>query len=86
MAGDTRKELTVDACVRRACIRHASSVAVVDGGRSLTYAQLDARIDELTAALLALGLGPRDAVVACMRNRLELVVTYLAVQDRKSVV
>ncbi len=72
--------LTVDACVRRACVRHASAVALVDGSRSLTYRELEARIGELAAELLALGLGSGDTVVACMRNRLELVVAYLAVQ------
>jgi 2-furoate---CoA ligase len=72
--------LTVDTCVRRACARHASTVALVDGSRSVTYQELEPRIDELAAALLGLGLGPRSTVVACMRNRLELVVAYLAVQ------
>jgi 2-furoate---CoA ligase len=72
--------LTVDACVRRACMRYASMVALVDGSRSLTYPELEARISELADEFLALGLGPGNTVVACMRNRLELVVAYLALQ------
>ena len=72
--------LTVDACVRRACMRYASMVALVDGSRSLTYPELEVRISELAAEFLALGLGPGNVVVACMRNRLELVVAYLALQ------
>src|SRR3989337_1254068 len=39
--------LTVDACVRRACMRYGSMVALVDGSRSLTYPELDARLSEL---------------------------------------
>ncbi len=42
--------------------------------------ELEARISELAASFLAQGLGPGNTVVACMRNRLELVVAYLALQ------
>lgn len=72
--------LTVDACVRRACERYASTLALIDGARSLTYAQLNRRIEDFTADLLALGIRRADTVVVCMRNSLELVVAYLAVQ------
>jgi 2-furoate---CoA ligase len=72
--------LTVDVCVRRACVRYASETALVDGARSLTYSELDWRINELATGFLGQGLGPGSTVVACMRNRLELVVTYLALQ------
>ena len=80
MAPSPSGGLTVDACVRRACVRYAATVALVDGSRSLTYSQLDARIDDSATALLALGIRRTDTVVVCMRNRLELVVAYLALQ------
>jgi 2-furoate---CoA ligase len=76
----SRTGLTVDTCVRRACTRYDAVVALVDGSRALTYRELGSRTDELAAELLALGLRPRDTVVACMRNGLELSVAYLALQ------
>ena len=80
MARPASAGLTVDSCVRRACTRYASMVSVVDGSRSLTYRELDARIDELATEFLTLGLSRGSTVVACMKNRLELVVVYLAIQ------
>jgi 2-furoate---CoA ligase len=76
-----RAELTVDRCVRRACERYASMLALIDGPRSLTYRELGTRVDELAGQLRGLRLGAGDVVLACMRNRLELVVAYLAVQQ-----
>ncbi len=55
-------------------------MAVVDGSASLTYSELETRIDDLARRLVALGLRAGDPVVACMRNRLEVVVAYLALQ------
>ena len=72
--------LTVDACIRRACARHGPAIALVDGSRSITYGALDSQIDAVVTEFVALGLGPGSTVVACMRNSLELVVSYLALQ------
>lgn len=51
--------------------------AVIDGERKLTYAQLDARIDAVAAALQRDGLKPRDAISICGYSSIEYVATFL---------
>jgi acyl-CoA synthetase (AMP-forming)/AMP-acid ligase II len=53
-------------------------VAIVDGTRQLTYADLDRQSTQLGHALLGLGLQFQDVVGVVSRNGLELVVVYLA--------
>jgi 2,3-dihydroxybenzoate-AMP ligase len=55
-------------------------VAVVDGARQLTYAELDGLSDNLALNLLALGLKPLDRVVLLLPNVLEFAVLYVALQ------
>ncbi len=45
--------------------------AVTTGGRSVTYAQLDARVNRLARALRRAGVGAGDAVAAVMHNGVE---------------
>ncbi len=47
-------------------------------GRSRTFAELDARVDQLASALRARGIGTGDRVATLMMNRMEVVETYLA--------
>ena len=61
-----------------AAARRPDHVAVVDGERQLTYAQLRSRIDHLAVALHRAGLNPLDRVVLQLPNALEFVVTFLA--------
>ena len=64
----------VDVAARRPTI-----MAVVDGERQLTYAQLRSRIDHLALALHRAGfLNLLDRVVLQLPNALEFVVTFLA--------
>lgn len=53
-------------------------IAVVDGARRFSYAELDRQVDRMGHALLGLGLQPQDVVGVVSRNNLELVVVYFA--------
>ncbi|RKI58436.1 amino acid adenylation domain-containing protein, partial [Corallococcus sp. AB049A] len=64
-----------DAQVQRA----PDAVAVDHGGRTLTYAQLDARANQLARHLLAKGLQPEGRVGLCLERGLDLIVGMLGV-------
>lgn len=53
-------------------------VALVDGERRLSYAELDRQVTRLGHALLGLGLQPQDVVGVVSRNTIELIITYFA--------
>ncbi|MFG3297141.1 amino acid adenylation domain-containing protein, partial [Streptomyces sp. NPDC048179] len=55
------------------------AVAVRSGGRSLTYAEVDARSDALARGLLARGVGRESRVGLCLPRGTEAVVAILAV-------
>ena len=55
-------------------------VAVIDGERRLTYADLDRLSDTLALNLLSLGLKPLDRVVLQLPNVAEFAVLYFALQ------
>ena len=59
--------------------RHAPGrTAVTAGLRQLSYAELNARVDALAAALCGLGLGAGDRVVLWMRNGPEFLESFFA--------
>ncbi|AHH21631.1 non-ribosomal peptide synthetase [Nocardia nova SH22a] len=55
------------------------AVAVVDGDRQFTYAELDARINRLARHLIATGVRPESVVALGMRRSAELVIAAYAV-------
>ncbi|GMV40637.1 MAG: acyl-CoA synthetase [Myxococcales bacterium] len=57
---------------------HPDRPALVDGDRSITFHDLDARINRLATALQTLGFGRRSPIVLMMDNRLEYVVAWMA--------
>lgn len=60
--------------------RHLSAgPAVVDGERTLTYRELDARANRLAHRLLRLGVRPEDRVAVSLPRSAELLVALLAV-------
>ena len=53
--------------------------AIVFGERSLTYAELNARANQLAHHLLAMDIGPEALVGICLPRSTEMVVALLAV-------
>ncbi len=70
--------LTVSEMVARTARRNPGKVAVVHGGRRITYEELIAESRRLALGLLALGLRPLDRAVMQLPNIPEFVTTYLA--------
>jgi 2,3-dihydroxybenzoate-AMP ligase len=60
--------------------KHADRVAVIDGERYVTYAQLSERSERLALNLLEAGLKPLDRVVMQLPNVVEFVYLYFALQ------
>jgi 2-furoate---CoA ligase len=72
--------LTLGQLLERAALRRPDADAVVDGVRRLTYGELAAAVDGLAAGFRALGVGRGDRVLIALRNRLEHVLAYWALQ------
>lgn len=62
----------------RAADLYPNNIAMVDGERSLTYADFERQCNQAASALLALGLQPGEPVGVLARNCLEIMVTYVA--------
>src|SRR5205085_3827437 len=60
--------------------KYAERVALVDGEREFTYAEIDGVTDNLALNLLELGLKPLDRVVPTLPNIAEFVPLYFALQ------
>ena len=69
----------LDSLLSTAAAKYPGNVAVVFFDRALTYAQLDAAVDDLAAGLQAMGLQPGDRVSLFMPNCPQLVIAYHAV-------
>ncbi|MFE5245126.1 amino acid adenylation domain-containing protein, partial [Streptomyces sp. NPDC056627] len=59
--------------------RDPSATAVVCGGTTLTYAELDARTNRLARLLIEAGVGPETVVALALPRSVETVVAVLAV-------
>ncbi|MFL5354815.1 non-ribosomal peptide synthetase, partial [Archangium sp.] len=59
--------------------RTPEAMAVVSGGRGLTYAQLNARANQLAHRLGRLGVGPERRVGLCLSRSTEAIVALLGV-------
>ena len=55
------------------------AAALVQGKRSLSYRELNARAEELSTTLRNRGVGPDQVVAICLRPSLEMMVSILAV-------
>src|SRR5689334_8408085 len=60
--------------------RYGDRVALIDGERSVSYAQLNQCATRLALNLLDHGLEPLDRVVVQLPNRIEFVYLYFALQ------
>ena len=57
----------------------ATYPALMVSGSQYTFAELNARVNQLANALLRAGIAKGDKVATVMTNRLEFVLMYLAV-------
>ncbi len=64
---------------RNALWRHADKTAVVVGGRSYSYRELDELSTRLAAQLRGLGLNKGDRLAIALRNCVEFAITDLAI-------
>ncbi len=65
--------------VEEQAARTPDALAVIDGERTLTYAELDARANRLARGLARRGVRPEALVGICVERSLEMVVAALAV-------
>ncbi len=72
--------MTLARLLERSALRWPDAEAVVDGDRRLTYAGLHARARALGAGFQRLGVVRGDRVLIALRNRLEHVLAYWALQ------
>lgn len=72
-----------DAClhelVEASATRTPDAAAIVHQGEALSYAQLNARANQLARHLRELGIGPDRRVALCLERSLDMVVAILAV-------
>ena len=66
--------------LERAALRRPSADAVIDGPRRVTYADLADQADRLGQGFARLGVGRGDRVLIVLKNRLEHVLAYWALQ------
>jgi acyl-CoA synthetase (AMP-forming)/AMP-acid ligase II len=59
--------------------RYAQRTAVVFGEKRLTYAEMDAKVNQLSHGLLSLGLGRGHKVAALLNNGIESAVSILGI-------
>jgi 2-furoate---CoA ligase len=72
--------VTLATLLARAARRHPDAEAVIDGPRRLTYHDLDALTASAARGFAQLGVAKGDRVLLSLRNRLEHVVAYWALQ------
>ncbi|ABE41300.1 AMP-dependent synthetase and ligase [Rhodopseudomonas palustris BisB5] len=69
--------ITLDALVRNTAQARPDRIAVIDGERKLRYAEFDALIDRIAAALQRDGVKPTDAISICALSSIEYAATFL---------
>lgn len=69
----------LDAMFRAAVQRRPEALALEEGARRLSYAELDREVGRVAAGLAALGTARAERVALLLENRLEFVVTLLAI-------
>ena len=66
--------------LRNPAKRFPDRLAVIEGSRRLTFAEVDRRADQLAAALQARGIEPGDRVALLAMNELEYLEIQVAAQ------
>ncbi len=73
-----KRTMMLDCIVRRNAARFAARPALIEQGRTLTWAGLNARVDAAAAALAAADVASGDRVAILMGNRTEYFELYFA--------
>jgi acyl-CoA synthetase (AMP-forming)/AMP-acid ligase II len=74
------ERLTVGQVLERAADEAPDKTAVVDGDRRKTYKELNSMVDDLAAGLAEIGFKKGDRVAIYMKNSIEFVVAFYALQ------
>lgn len=77
-AGLWRQETAID-WVRRAAEATPERIAIQGGGAKISFAQLQAQLDELAGGLSSLGLGHGDVIAVQLPNTVEFILAFLAI-------
>ncbi|MCX4771937.1 non-ribosomal peptide synthase/polyketide synthase [Streptomyces sp. NBC_01260] len=72
-------EATVPGLFAQRVASAPEAVALLSGDAELSYADLDARANQLARLLASRGVGPESMVAVCMKRGVDLVVAMLAV-------
>jgi non-ribosomal peptide synthetase component F len=56
-----------------------SSLALTDGGKVLSYRQLNVRANQIAHYLRSKGVGPNVNVAVCVRRSIDMIASFLAV-------
>jgi len=67
---------TVPALIRARAEAAPESVALIQGERSLTFAEFDGLLDRVAATLHRDGVGPRDTIAICAGTSIEYVAAF----------
>jgi len=74
------KSLSLAQVLERGAAQVSDKIAVVDGNQRKTYSELNAKANALAASLAEIGLKKGDRVAIYMKNSIELVVAFYAMQ------
>jgi long-chain acyl-CoA synthetase len=74
------ESISVGQVLERAASQSPDKIATVDGDRRKTYKELNAMADALAAGLAEMGFKKGDRVAIYMKNSIEFVVAFYALQ------
>jgi amino acid adenylation domain-containing protein len=73
------RDVTIQQLIEQQAARTPHAAAIVFGGEQLTYAELNARANQLAHHLISQGVGPDVLVALCVERSLEMLVGMLAI-------
>ena len=80
------ENLTLGQVLEKAAVESPDKVAIIDGEARITYSQLNETAQALAASLAGMGFKKGDRVAIYMKNSLELVTAFYALQKIGAVV
>ncbi|MGD9313602.1 MAG: AMP-binding protein, partial [Desulfobacterales bacterium] len=77
---DNLEDLTLGQVLENSATESPDKVAIVDGDRRTTFAELNATANALAAGLAEIGFKKGDRVAIYMKNSLEFVTAFYALE------